>query len=105
MARGRTSRGRARMSRAQVPAAHPLFRTTDEGDPIRIAADVVQAQGDRWIDPFLAANRPALQRLGLTPEVHSSGGLHVLLRPSGRIGAVSLVAPASRRVSAGVLVS
>ena len=47
----------------------------------------------------------ALQRLGLTPEVHSSGGLHMLLRPSGRIGAVPLVAPASRRVTAGVLVS
>ncbi len=105
MARGRTARGRARSARAQVPAARPLLRTTDEGEPIRIGPEVIQAQGDRWVDPFLTANRPALQRLGLTPEVHSSGGLHMLLRPSGRIGAVPLVAPASRRVAAGVLVS
>ena len=105
MARGRTARGRARTVRTQVPAARPLMQTTDEGEPIRIGGDIVQAQGDRWVDPFLAANRPALQRLGLTPEVHSSGGLHMLLRPSGRIGAVPLVAPASRRVTAGVLVS
>lgn len=105
MARGRTARGRARSVRTNLPAARPLFQTTDEGEPIRITGDVVQAQGDRWIDPFLAANRSALQRLGLTPEVHSAGGLHMLLRPSGRIGAVPLVAPASRRVAAGVLVS
>jgi hypothetical protein len=105
MARGRTARGRARTVRTQVPAARPLLQTTDEGEPIRIGGDIVQAQGDRWVDPFLAANRTALQRLGLTPEVHSSGGLHMLLRPSGRIGAVPLVAPASRRVAAGVLVS
>jgi hypothetical protein len=77
----------------------------DEGDPIRVDARLVQAAGDRWIDPFLAANRLALQRLGLTPDVHSSDGLHILLRPSGRIGAVPLVAPASRRVVAGLLVS
>ena len=105
MARGRTTRGRARSVRTQIPAARPLLRTTDEGEPIRIDGDLVQAQGVRWVDPFLAANRPALQRLGLTPEVHSSGGLHMLLRPSGRIGAVPLVAPASRRVAAGILVS
>jgi hypothetical protein len=105
MGRGRTARGRARTPRAQVPAARPLLQTTDEGEPIRIGADIVQGQGDRWIDPFLVANRAALQRLGLTPEVHSSGGLHMLLRPSGRIGAIPLVAPASRRVAAGILVT
>ena len=105
MGRGRTARGRVRTGRSQVPAARPLLQTTDEGEPIRIGADTVQAQGDRWIDPFLVANRAALQRLGLTPEVRSSGGLHMLLRPSGRIGAVPLVAPASRRVAAGVLVT
>jgi len=72
---------------------------------VRIDGGLVQAQGDRWIDPFLAANRAAIQRLGLQPEVHSDDGLHMLLRPSGRIGAVPLVAPASRRVVAGILVS
>lgn len=105
MPRGRTLSGRARASRAQVPAARPLLSTTDEGEPIRIVGPLVQGAGDRWIDPFLTANRPALQRLGLTPEVRSQDGLHMLLRPSGRIGAVPLVAPASRRVVAGVLIT
>src|SRR4051812_32133920 len=107
MPRGRTSKGRARsQGRAmRAPAAIPLLTTTDEGAPIRIAKGLVQADGERWIDPFLTANRFALQRLGLTPEVRSGGGLHVLLQPSGRIGAVPLVAPASRRVTAGVLVA
>src|SRR4051812_12494827 len=107
MPRGRTSKGRARsQGRAmRAPAAIPLLTTTDEGAPIRIAKGLVQADGERWIDPFLTANRFALQRLGLTPEVRSGGGLHMLLRPSGRIGAVPLVAPASRKVTAGILVS
>jgi hypothetical protein len=103
--RGRTLRGRARAIRARVPTARPLLSTTDEGEPIRIVGPLVQGTGDRWIDPFLTANRPALQRLGLTPEVHSRDGLHMLLRPSGRIGAVPLVAPASRRVVAGILIT
>ena len=104
--RGRTTRGRSRVTaQTRVPAARPLLRTTDEGHPIRVTPAMAHAHGDRWIDPFLSANRPALRRLGLTPEVHSSGGLHVLLHPSGRIGAIPLVAPASRRVAAGVLVS
>jgi hypothetical protein len=72
---------------------------------VRITGSLVQAQGERWIDPFLSANRGAIQRLGLHPEVHTDGGLHMLLRPTGRIGAVPLVAPASRRVVAGVLVT
>ena len=63
MARGRTARGRARSARTQVPAARPLFQTTDEGEPIRIGGDLLQAQGDRWVDPFLVANRPALTGL------------------------------------------
>lgn len=106
MPRGRASRGRARAgARLQPPAAKPLLQTTDEGEPIRVDGSLVQAQGDRWIDPFLTANRAAIQRLGLMTEVHSGDGLHMLLRPSGRIGAVPLVTPASRRVFAGVLVT
>jgi hypothetical protein len=104
--RGRTASGRARATaRAQPPAAIPLLRTTDEGRPIRLDGKVLQANNDRWVDPFLAANRPALDRLGLAPEVHTSSGLHMLLRPSGRIGAVPLLTPTSRKVVAGVLVS
>lgn len=105
MSRGRTSRGRARSGfTAKVPKARPLLKTTDEGSPIRISGAMVGANGDRWIDPFLAANDASLARLGLAPEVHSSGGIHLELRPSGTIGAVPLVAPATRRVAAGVLI-
>lgn len=111
MTRGRTRNRRGRQTRQPLPAvprARPLLKTTDEGDPIKIDSSIVQSDRnrwiDRWIDPFLAANRPFLQRLGLSTEVHSQGGVHILLRPSGRIGAVPLVAPATRRVVAGVLV-
>ena len=96
MNRGRTARGRSRAGfTTAAPKAKPLLRTVDEGDPVRIDGRLIGAQGDRWIDPFIAANDHALARLGLTPEVHSSGGLHLELRPSGRIGAVPLVAPAT----------
>jgi hypothetical protein len=106
VSRGRTTRGRSRAGfTAAAPTAKPLLHTEDEGRPVRIDARTVGAQGDRWIDPFLAANEPALQRLDLSPQVHSAGGLHLELRPSGRIGAVPLVAPATRRVCAGLLVS
>jgi hypothetical protein len=105
MPRGHTTKGRARAAtRTQAPATRPLLQSTDEGPGIRVDPGIVSASGDRWIDPFLVANRSALQRLGLRPEVHSTGGLHVLLRPSARIGAVPLVAPATRRVAAGVLI-
>jgi hypothetical protein len=105
MSRGRTSRGRARSGfTGVIPKARPLLKTTDEGAPVRINGAMVGANGDRWIDPFLAANDAALDRLGLAPEVHSASGIHLELRPSGTIGAVPLVAPATRRVAAGVLV-
>ncbi len=106
MSRGRTTRGRARAGfTVAAPKAKPLLSTTDEGDPVRVDGNMVGATGDRWMDPFLAANQLALRRLGLTPNVRSDGGLHLELHPSGSIGAVPLVAPATRRVAAGVLVS
>lgn len=105
MNRGRTSRGRARAGfTGLAPRAKPLLKTTDEGGPVRVDGSMIGANGDRWIDPFLAANGASLDRLGLRPEVHSAGGIHLELRPSGTIGAVPLVAPATRRVTAGVLV-
>lgn len=105
MSRGRTSRGRGRPGfTAGAPKARPLLKTTDEGSPIRINGAMVGANSDRWIDPFLTANDVALDRLGLAPEVRSSGGIHLELRPSGTIGAVPLLAPDTRRVAAGVLV-
>ena len=97
----RAARGRARSG---ADPGSPRRVVPSSGRPTKVilsttATKIVQAQGDRWIDPFLVANRPALQRLGLPPEVHSSGGFHISLSPSGRIGAAPLVAPASRRSS------
>lgn len=101
----RTNRGRVRTGFGGVaPRARPLLETTDEGKPVRVTAAMVGATGERWIDPFLAANKLALRRLGLSPEVRSAGGLHMRIYPSGKIGAVALVAPATRRVAVGVLV-
>lgn len=88
-----------------APRLKPILESTDEGDPIKIRGSLIGASGDRWIDPFLAANDAALQRLGLSVEVRSAGGIHVQVRPSRKIGAVPIVAPATRRVVAGILIS
>lgn len=105
MRRGRTAQGRARSGySATAPTTRPLLQTTDEGAPVRVDARTVATTGDRWVDPFLAANRESIERLALMSEVRSIGGVHLLLHPTGRIGAVPLVAPATRRVAAGLLV-
>ena len=81
MSRGRTSRGRARSGfTATAPRAKPLLKTLDEGDPVRITGSMIGAAGDRWIDPFLAANDAAIRRLSLSAEVRSAGGIHLELR-------------------------
>lgn len=105
VARGRTARGRLRAEiTTAAPKATPLLSTEDDGRPVRVYAHHVGAQGDRWIDPFLVANADALRRLGMDAEAHSAGGLHLELRPGGRIGAMPLLAPSTRRVAAGLLV-
>lgn len=107
MARRRTRQQNARAGSLLVASAvsRPLLRTTDHGTPISISAkDVGAVEGDRWIEPFLEANRGGLERLELKPHVQLDRGIHVQLSPGPRVGAVPLLSPATRRVVAGVLV-
>ena len=91
---------------AAQPGSRPLLRSTDYGAPISVRADDVGAGGgDRWVEPFLVANREAFRRLDLAPSVGTHRGVHVLLRPAGRVGAIPLLGPSTRRVAAGVLVT
>jgi hypothetical protein len=95
---------RARALRAPT-AQPPLLVGQDHGPPLRIQAEDVGAAGDRWIEPFLDANRPALKRLDLEVRVAAAErGPCVELVPAARLGAVPLVAPATRRVAAGLLI-
>jgi hypothetical protein len=92
---------------AARPSARPLWRSEDHGAPICIDARELglQQTGERWIGPFLDANRPALARLQLRPRVEAQRGVRLLLEPGARIGAAPVLHPASRRVVAGVLVT
>lgn len=107
MTRGRTQRGRERASRGllEIPSGRPLIQAVDHGPGVLLDATAVGAAGDRWIEPFLEANGAHLKRLGVSTSVETRGGLSVRLTPSSRIGAVPLLSPSTRRVSAGLLVS
>lgn len=106
MSRGRTRRGRGRADRRLEAnaAAPPLFRTTDHGPAVPLAAKDIGAGGDRWIDGFLAANRPLLRRLEVKAEISADRELQVRLRPGPRIGAIPLAHPVTRKIAAGLLV-
>lgn len=106
MAVGRTQKGRARAERGRewAPRSRPLLRCEDHGDPVALQGAQLGTLGDRWVEPFLAANRAHLARLGVGTEVRAAGGLHVALTPGSRIGAVPLLSPSTRRVVAGLLV-
>jgi hypothetical protein len=103
--RGRTEKGRQRTerSRLRAPPAQ-LLRTEDQGDPVLVRADSIGQVGDRWVAPFLDANRASLARLQMRAEVRTGGGVHVALHPGMRIGAVPLLSPSTRKVAAGLLV-
>lgn len=107
MTRGRTKRGRERASRAllEVPSSRPLLRAVDHGPAIRLEGKSIGAVGDRWIEPFLDANRAHLKRLDIRADIEVRDGLGVRLTPGARIGAVPLLSPSTRRVAAGLLVS
>jgi hypothetical protein len=107
MSRGRTQRGRERATRAllEAPSSRPLLQAVDHGPGVRVEASTVGAQGDRWIEPFLDANRTHLARLGVIPTVETRGGVAVRLTPGSRIGAVPILSPSTRRVAAGLLVA
>jgi hypothetical protein len=82
----------------------PLLKTTDHGDPLEVRAHAIGASGERWVEPFLQANAPSMQRLRLQVDVCADSEVYVRLTPGARIGAVPLVGPATRRVVAGILV-
>lgn len=92
----------------EIPAARPLLETVDHGDAVSLDEGMLGASSERsserWVEPFLRANRSHLQRLGVTANVETRNGLEVRLTPGSRIGAVPLISPATRRVAAGLLI-
>ena len=71
---------------------------------MEVRAHAIGASGERWVEPFLQANAPTMQRLRLHVDVCADTEVYVRLTPGARIGAVPLVGPATRRVVAGILV-
>jgi hypothetical protein len=105
MVRGQTRKGRSRAAlMAAVSASRPLFKTHDHEEPLSIHAEDVGASGDRWVEPFVAANTAGLRRLGVHHEIRVDPVLRVILKPGARIGAVPLLSPATRKVVAGLLI-
>lgn len=106
MRRGRTSKGRARAGSliAFLPKARSLLKTQDHGNPVLIKANTIGSSGDHWIEPFLIANAQNLKRLALRTEVSFSPDPCIKLHPNHCIGAMPLLNPATRRVTAGILV-
>lgn len=105
MSRGRTAKGRLRSSLLNAaPRGPKLLKGKDHGAPFTVLGADVDGFGDRWVEPFLAANRQAFRRLDLKEEVHTYPSLRLSITPGSRIGAVPLVSPSTRRVSAGILI-
>ncbi|MCB1739308.1 MAG: hypothetical protein KDK91_02985 [Gammaproteobacteria bacterium] len=88
-----------------LPRGRPLVKAVDHGPAVRFDPATIGASGDRWVEPFLAANDAHLRRLGVTTNVATRNGLSLWLLPGPRIGAVPLLSPSTRRVAAGLLVS
>lgn len=84
----------------------PLLRAKDHGEPAVLhPTDLgLQRRNDRWIEPFLEANRPTLERLEIRHEVAHEGELVIRMHPGSRIGAVPLLSPSTRKAAAGLLV-
>src|SRR5579871_5151342 len=109
MTKARTQRVRERSARAllELPAARPLIQAVDHDHEagVRVEASDVGANGDRWVEPFLEANRQNLARLAIQTSVEARDKVGLRLRTGPRIGAVPLLSPATRRVVAGLLVT
>lgn len=109
--RGSVARGRARAERMRIwersrHAPEPL-RAVDHGAPVEVPHALVAPEiaHDGWIEPFLAANREALARLDLRPEIATGrAGAALRLVPGVRLGAVPLQSAVTRRVALGVVV-
>ena len=106
MKRGQATKGRARAVGflAKIPKARPLLKTQDHGVPIVVNAGMIGSAGEHWVEPFLEANHQNIRRLSLRPEVAFAPNPCVRLHPGHCIGAVPLLNPATRRVTAGLLV-
>lgn len=89
---------------AAASSSRPLLKAQDHGDPVHVYARDVGAAGDRWVEPFLAANLAGIRRLDLRYEIRADPVLRVMLRPGSRIGAIPLLSPTTRKVAAGLLV-
>ena len=107
MTRAPVQRSRRRHARglSSLPAARPLIATTDHGQSAWVNAAMLGVNGDGWMEPFLTANRPFLNRLAMTTAIDARGELRVRLTPGPRIGAVPLLSPTTHRVVAGLLVA
>src|SRR5690606_2073450 len=70
----------------------------------RLDGSVFKTSGERWIEPFLEANRSHLRRLEVTASLETRGGVALRLTPGPKIGAVPLLSPSTRRAAAGLLV-
>lgn len=107
MTRAGTQRGRRQRVRGlpSLAASRPLITTTDHGDSAWVSAATLGLSGDRWVEPFLAANTPLLNRLAIKAGIDAHGELRVRLTPASRIGAIPLLCPTTRRVAAGLLVT
>lgn len=113
-ARGARKRGRDRAAARKASLAVwrrgesplPLRKTTDHGAVVHLRdRDVQAADRERWIEPFLAANRPLFEKLHLQPEARPTReGVVLELRPGDRIGAVPYLSPSTRKVAGGILI-
>jgi hypothetical protein len=109
---GRTARGRLReAARTSVwersRVAPPLKKLVDQGGNESVTHEEVGAADPiGWPEPFLAANREALERLAIETAVRVERTRAVVVLTSGdRLGAVPLRSPVTRKVTAGLLVS
>jgi hypothetical protein len=97
--------------RATAPKQSSLFTTTDNSRGVRIPAEpfVTGRSGrggwDQFAEAFLRLNAPALEALGITPQIEAGAdGAALRLVPSGRAGAVPLRSGQTGHVKGGLVV-
>lgn len=107
---GRRKRHTVPYTPAWEPRRKRFYALTDQGAPIALnSSDFGIGGRDRsWnahAQNFIAANRPYLSALTVTPElIPTSDNVTLKLRPGGTVGAVPLRAPDTRKIAAGLVV-